>query len=529
MLQMDQYELIRTAHRVYGKSGRAIARDTGHSRNTIKKALDGELWGYRARQHQPYPVLGPYLHLIDEWLLGDKDHPKKQRHTAHRIYTRLVEEHGFAGSESTVRHYVQQAKRRLGLHGQTAFIPCDPDVGREAEVDWGNATALISGERVQMKFFCMRSKYSGKHFVRCYPCERQQAFFDAHVVGFEFFGGIFPILIYDNLTSAVRKVLQGKDREEQEAFTRFRSYHNFDARFCTPGQGHEKGGVEGLVGYVRRNYFVPIPQAESFPTLNTQVLQQCVRYGSHHLSGRDQSVQELFEQERSHLLALPRVRFTTGRTLTCKVNKYATVLVDRNHYSVPTQYVGLQVQVFLDVDQLRVSYRQQDVAWHTRVYGCNKWQLEPDHYLELLCQRPQAFDSARPMKQWRSQWPVCFERLLERLCERQGRNRGIKEFLSVLLLHREHSREDIKAAVELALEAGVSSSDGVKHVLCHTGPETTIAPLDQWSSFPAPDVSVYTQLHVEPDTGLDIQANSGTGTEPDVDGGVAHGAGGEAR
>jgi transposase len=548
MLKMDQYELIRTAHRVYGKSGRAIARDTGHSRNTIKKALAGQSWGYRPRRHQPYPILGPYLEIIDGWLLGDREAPKKQRHTAHRVYARLVEEYGFTGSESTVRHYVQHAKVRLGITAQAVFIPLEPAVGREAEVDWGNATACLDGERVTVKFFCLRSKYSGKHFVRCYPCERQQAFFDAHLHAFEFFGGIFPVLIYDNLTSAVRKVLQGKNREEQEAFLAFRSYHSFEARFCNPGQGHEKGGVEGGIGYVRRNYLVPVPEAPTLHVLNEALLRRCLSYGRHRLSGREQTVNELFEQERSQLLAVPRVRFTTGRTLSCKVNKYAMVRVDRNHYSVPTQYVGLTLQVLLDVDRLRICYRQQEVASHDRVYGCDKWQLQPDHYLEVLRQRPQAFESARPIKQWRATWPSCFEHLLEHLCERQGRNQGIKEFLSVLLLHREYSGDEIEAAVELALEAGVSSGEGVKHVLCHTGPETTIAPLDQWASFPPPDVSVYTQLYTAPETelgaqaklepgsettasetGLSVQADAGAGSELGGQSPVAQAPGGEPR
>jgi transposase len=263
MLRMDQYELIRTAHRVYGKNISEIVRETGHARNTVKKALRGEFSGYTARQSQSYPALGPYLVLIDDWLQQDRMQPKKQRHTAHRIYERLVEEQGFAGSEPTVRRYVREAKARLGVNGAAAFVPLEPDVGREAEVDWGTAQATIGGDRQQIKFFCMRSKFSGKHFVRCYPCERQQAFFDAHLHAFEFFGGIFPILIYDNLTSAVRKVLRGRQRDEQTAFVNFRAYHNFEARFCNPGQGHEKGGVEGLVGYARRNYLVPVPEASS--------------------------------------------------------------------------------------------------------------------------------------------------------------------------------------------------------------------------------------------------------------------------
>ena len=141
MLTVDQYEYIRTAHRVYSKTIRQIARDTGHSKNTIKKALRRQFVGYQSRARQPYPVLGPYLEIIDSWLKADKESPKKQRHTARRIYHRLQYEHGYQGSEGTVRHYVRDAKIRFGLQTDNVFIPSDPELGREAEVDW--ATAML--------------------------------------------------------------------------------------------------------------------------------------------------------------------------------------------------------------------------------------------------------------------------------------------------------------------------------------------------------------------------------------------------
>jgi len=244
VLKMDQYEMIRTGCRVYGQNISEMARMTGHSRNTIKKAIRGEPWGYQERVHQPFPVLDKYLTVIDGWLMGDKDKPRKQRHTARRIYNRLVEEHGYKGSEPTVRRYVRFAKLSLGIGTSCAFIPCDPEAGREGEVDWGTATAILGGGEIRLKFFCMRSKYSGKHFVRFYFCERQQAFFDAHIHAFSFFGGIFPVVIYDNLSTAVEKVLRGRDRIEQEGFGKFRAYYSFDARFCNPDSGHEKGGLE---------------------------------------------------------------------------------------------------------------------------------------------------------------------------------------------------------------------------------------------------------------------------------------------
>lgn len=495
MLKMSQYEMIRTCHRVYGQTISDIARMTGHSRNTIKKALRGEPWGYTEREHQPFPVLEGYLDTIDAWLLGDRDKPRKQRHTARRIYNRLVAEHAYSGAESTVRRYVRFAKVKLGLSLSGAFIPCDPEAGFEAEVDWGAATAIIAGEETRVKFFCMRSKYSGKHFVRFYSCERQQAFFDAHIAAFAFFGGVFPVVIYDNLTAAVRKVLQGKNRREQESFSSFRSYYTFEARFCTPGNGHEKGGVEGLVGFARRNYMVPLPEADSLEELNESVLRQCFLYGTHTIAGRDRSVQDLFEAEKKHLIALPEHPFSNVQSFTGRSDKYATVIVDKNRYSVPSRYAGFPIKVLLSVDRVELFAGGRKLAVHDRLYGNNKWRLDPDHYLELIQQRPMAFHSARPLLHWRQSWPESLNALLDRLCRSQGETRGIKDFIMVLMLYREYEAPAIEAAVVCALEKGISSSAGVSHILAaSSGRDVVTLPLASWERLPSPDISAYEQL-----------------------------------
>jgi transposase len=494
MIRMDQYEYIRIAHRVYGKGIREIQRETGHDRKTIRKALGGERHGYARRGHQALPVIGPYREIIERWLESDKESPKKQRHTARRIYHRLVSEQGYGGSEVTIRRYVREAKRRLGMNECKAFVPLEAECGKEVEVDWGGAEAIICGERVRVKFFCMRSKYSGKHFVRCYPCERQQAFFDGHMHGFSYFGGVFTVLIYDNLTSAVQKVLRGKNRKEQEAFIKFRSYYNFSPRFCNPNSGHEKGGVEGMVGYVRRNYMVPIPEAESFEQLNEKLLKDCLSYGTHRIQGQEKSVNELFEEEKAHLISLPPVAFSNIQTIDAKVNGYSTVVLDKNHYSVPTRYAGLRVQALMKVSEVEIYSGGKRIAAHERVFANNKWQLDADHYLELLQRRPQAFDSARPIRQWRQSWPASLEHLLAKLQQTHGSTDGIKDFISVLMLFRDHEAGEVYAAIDLALENGIGSSSGVKHLLLHSGPKENIAPLSNWPATVPADVSVYGQL-----------------------------------
>ena len=492
---MDQYEFIRTGYRVYGKSISELSRITGHSRNTIKKAIRGEPWGYKERRRQLFPVLGPYMGIIDRWLKGDEGQPKKQRHTARRIYNRLVEECGFKGSESTVRRYVKMAKVKLGLEEPKVFVPCDPEAGVEAEVDWGSATAIIAGNKTRVKFFCMRSKYSGKHFVRFYPCERQQAFFDAHIHAFDFFGGVFPVVIYDNLTSAVKKVLRGRKRTEQESFRKFKSYYSFEARFCNSNSAHEKGGVEGLVGFARRNYMVPVPEAESIEALNEMTLKRCYTYGNHTICGRDGTVNELYEEEKKHLLDLPGVPFSSVQVCNGRVDKYSTVIVDKNRYSVPTRYSGFRVKVIIGIDRIEIFNGNKKIATHERRFGNNKWCLKPEHYLLLIRKRPMSFESARPIREWRKSWPEVFNTLLARFRRQHGETKGIKEFISVLMLHKDYSSSEIEAAVELALEKNISTSEGVRHVLLFIKePKEEIFPLTEWPKLPLPDVSVYGQL-----------------------------------
>ena len=493
---MDQYEFVRTAYRSYGKNISELSRITGHSRNTIKKAIRGEPWGYKERKQQSFPALGNYLPVITEWLKKDKDQPKKQRHTARRIYNRLRVEHGYSGGESTVRRFVRMARLELGLNPATqAFIPCEPDVGREAEVDWGTTTAILAGETVRLKFFCMRSKYSGKHFVRLYPCERQQAFLDAHIKAFEFFGGIFPVLIYDNLTTAVRKVLQGRGRIEQDGFRKFKAFHNFEARFCNPASGHEKGGVEGLVGFARRNYMVPVPEAANFEELNAQILRQCLNYGSHVVAGRSQSVDILYAEEKGHLLAPPEATYSNIQVHDVRADKYATAMVDKNRYSVPWRHVGCKLKVILSVNRVEIFFGGKRLAVHDRLYANNKWSLAPEHYLELIQERPMSFNSARPIKQWREHWPESLHRLLASFCSQQGETKGIKDFISVLMLYGQYSSSEVEAAVELALEKNIHASDGVHHILLYANEVTDlIAPLTNWTSLPSPDLTVYGEL-----------------------------------
>jgi transposase len=405
--------------------------------------------------------------VIVSWLKADQEVPKNQRHTARRVYSRLVEEYGFTGSESTVRRYVRQMKINEGLYKREAFIPLSPEAGQDAEVDWGRAMVIMAGEKRAVDLFCMRSKYSGRDFVRAYPHTRQEAFFDGHLHGFHFFGGVFPKLVYDNLSSAVLQVFRGHKRIEQQNFIAFRSYYTFEACFCNPGEGHEKGGVEGLVGYARRNYLVPLPQVKDFAELNERLLRSCLAHGHHRISGKSASINELSEAEQPLLLSLPQTDYPVKQLFCANVDHYSTVKVDSNRYSVPTYYAGLKVNVELGVERLRIYYQREKIADHERVFGKAKWQLDPLHYLELLAQKPMAFDAARPLQQWRSRWPASYEKLLSHFRQKNGHTRGAKAFVKVMLLLKRYPQVTLERAIETALEMNLSDAASLELLITH--------------------------------------------------------------
>lgn len=475
---MSQYELIKTAYRVYGKSIREIAKEFGHSRKTVRKALREVSPQYGRKRMPVSPVMGPYHGMISSWLRSDLEVPRNQRHTARRIYSRLLEEYDFKGAESTVRRYVRHLKIDEGLYKREAFIPLEPEMGKEAEVDWGRAVVIMSGEKRTVELFCLRSKYSGRDFVRAYPHARQEAFFDGHIHGFHYFGGVFPKLVYDNLSSAVLQVLRGKKRIEQQSFVAFRSYYTYEACFCNPGKGHEKGGVEGLVGYARRNYLVPLPEVESFEELNERLLKSCLAHGYHQISGKSATINELSDAERPLLLSLPDADYPVKQVFCAKVDHYSTVKADSNRYSVPAYYAGLKVNVELGVERVMIYHNRDKIAEHQRLFGKGKWQLDPFHYLELLARKPLAFEAARPIRQWRVAWPASYERLLEHFRHKNGQSYGTRAFLKVLLLLKQYPQVLVERAIEKALKLRLSDAASVELLIEHwQTPTKRIEPL----------------------------------------------------
>lgn len=478
---MDQYEYIRTASRVYGKTIRQIARDTGHSRKTIRKALSGQAPEYRMKEPRKAPVMDPYRNVIDHWILEDQEQPRKQRHTAKRMYDRLVAEYGFSGADSTVRHYLRKRKKELALTKVEAMVPLVPERPGEAEVDWGEAEVVMGGKRCKVHLFVMRPRQSGKPFVRAYPGEAQEMFFDGHVHAFAYYGGVFPIIVYDNLKTAVARVLRGSKRGEQHQFKVFRSHYTFESRFCNVARGNEKGGVEGLVAYARRNLLVPIPEVVDFEDLNRHLIEGCDRLSERILGGREEqrTIDAHFAEEKAHLLPLPPKPFVSEKITTAKVDKYQTVRFEGARYSVPTTHVGLRVDLVIGCETLSIAWGGQTIARHRRYFGSRRWMLDPLHYLDLLHRKIGALDDARPIRDWQSRWPATHDQLLARLRQRYGERDGGRIFVEALMLYRHYEKPRVEAAMERALERGALDAGSIRALIHEQRPcAPTCRPLE---------------------------------------------------
>jgi transposase len=469
MITVDEKEVLRRKVLVDGMSIREVARQNGCSRETVKRALlDPSPSVYHRSAARKCPVMDPFREIVDNWLLEDRQQPAKQRHTAHRIYARLRgEPYNFSGAEPTVRRFVRERKAALGIDQPDAYIPLEFGPGQDAQFDFGEAQVIIAGQQLTAQYMVMTLCYSTLPFVMAFPHQRQEALFEGHVAAFQFFGGVPRRIWYDNLTQVVKRVLDGHNRQEQQAFTALRSHHLFEARFCTPRQGHEKGLVEALVGQTRRNFMVPLPEAGSWAELNAYLRDCCEREKQHRRRGESQTLGERWVEERPSLLALPGRAFEACVQVISHVNKERLVSFEGNAYSVPLNPGNPRINVVVKafVHRLVISYQSRDVAEHPRCYGKGQELLDPLHYLDLLEDRPRAFEHAKPIRRWRDQWPPVYERYLAKLRQRLDEAQAVQCFVQVLYLHREFAAADIEYAVQRALDAECFNADGVRHLL----------------------------------------------------------------
>jgi transposase len=436
---------------------KGVSRKLGVHRRVVRQALADALPPERAYRARAKPTLDRVQAFIDRILEADRTAPRKQRHTARRIHDRLRREQPDAPiAASTVREYVRGWKRAQGLMGRAVCVPQTYDWGQEAQVDWYEAVAILDGEDVTLQVFCLRSMASGAAFHRAYPRATQQAFLEAHEGAFAYFGGVFATLRYDNLTSAVRKILRGFRREETTRFVAFRSHWQFDAQFCTPAEGHEKGGVEGEAGYFRRNHWVPLPHAADLDALNAQLLAGCHADEQRVLHGRTQSVGEAVTIERASLRALAAEPFDLQEVSFPRVDGLSCVRVKTNPYSVPAA-VGT-VELWAD---------GRCLARHERSYVRFTPVLELEHYLDVLERKPGALAGSTALAQRRARglWPASYDALWAHLIGRHGKQAGTRQMIAVLQLARTYGAVALQQTVTTALTLGCTDHAAVRHLL----------------------------------------------------------------
>src|SRR3954469_1399895 len=494
---MENWAEIRRRVLVDGLSKRAACRAYDIHWDTLQKILEHpEPTGYRRTAPRPRPKLDPFLGVIHQVLEDDKKAPRKQRHTARRIFERLRAEHGYQGGLSIVKEAVADWRRRSA----EVFVPLAHPPG-EAQVDFGEAEVILDGRPAKVAVFVMTLPYSDAIFCCAFPRECTEAFLEGHARAFAFFGGVPRRISYDNLKIAVAKVLGGRSRKLTDAFLRLKSHHLFESHFCRVRRPNEKGHVETLVGYARRTFLVPVPAVHGgLEPLNAELEARCRDDLSRKLWGKPAIKADRLDEERPALLPLPSAAFVAARVEPRSVDSLSLVSSDANQYSVPTEFAHRRVTAVGTVDQVRIVVGDRTVATHRRSWGREGVFYEPVHYLALLERKPGALDFAAPLAGW--ELPVCFGVLRRRLEAELG-GPGTRQFIKVLRLLEWASPVELTRAVERALEMGLADADAVRLILEHRRERPAgLFCLDgrphlQLVSVPTPDLSGYARLAAE--------------------------------
>jgi transposase len=433
-------------------------------------------------------------------LIEDQASPRKQRHNSQRIFERLQDDYEFTGGSSTVRGWVRDIKRMLDLETIDAFMPLDHDPSGYAQCDWTPVMARISGQDVHGELFLFRFSHSKAFFVRFYPHQRQEAFFDAHEHTFDFFNGVPGQILYDNLKTAVKKVLVGRKREEQDAFLKFRAHHGFDSQFCNPAKGNEKGTVEGLARYIKAHAFTPIPEFSSIEALNEWLAARCQTLNARPRGKQKISFHERFEEERARLLPLSKHTFDCCSRREAKVNHYSLIAFDKNQYSVPVTFSGSILTVKGYISEVRIYDKQTLVAVHSRCYESGKQLFILEHYFKLLERKPRSVGQAKPVRQ--AELPASFA-AYHRQAQRHDPDHADKLFVAVLLLLKQYPTAVLAEALEKALAQNLMSIELIQNyaeeLIRHKKPVNHPAqePVQASSPVPVapPAISRYLQLH----------------------------------
>ena len=447
---------IRRAVLVEGISKRAACRRFKVSWEALIRILTKADPPKYSRKPAEKSVITPWLGRLQELIEADHDQPRKQRHTVKRMWEVIVGE-GFTGQYTVVKDAVRQLREKAP---KEVFMPLTQPAG-EAQVDFGHALACIGGKIQKVVFFVMSLVHSDAMFVMAFPRECTEAFLEAHVKAFAFFGFVPSRISYDNTKVAVAQITGAHQRKFTAAFARLVSHYLFLPHFCRVRRANEKGVVEGAVKYSRLNFMVPVPQVADWAELNAHLVTCCRSDMKRRLRGKNLSKEQLLTEDKAVALTLSADRFDPRRLVSTTATSESLVRLDTNDYSVPMEYGHRPVVIRASVDTVSIYHAEREIARHGRCWGREKQVFDPVHYLSLLDRKPGSLDHARPFVGW--DLPEDFA-VVRRKLEAQ-REDGTREYIRVLLLLRDYPLERVAIAVRHASRWMTPTADAIRQLL----------------------------------------------------------------
>jgi len=453
---MERSEIIKQLFEVENWSISDLSRKFSHSRNTIKRYISGKNADYERTKEYERPQGDLIKEIVEQWYKDDLSGPRKQRRTGQKIYDDLKKDYGYEGSYSTVKRILR------GVRGKAkeVYIPRDHQPGEYSEFDFGYAKVKVGGLEIKLAIHCYQLTYSNDIFAYTSIRETQEELFESHKLSFEHFDGVSQKIRYDNLKQVVKKVLRGSRREEQESFQTFREQFGFEAEFCEVAKGNQKGDVEGCVGYVRRNFFSPVPDFETIEILNKELALWCKSLRKKRkVYGTDQTVEQHYLKEKFHFLIPPKSSRVIGKRKIGKVSHYSLVCIDHCYYSVPTQYAYEYVDVVMGAREIVIYHKTIEIACHQRCFEKGKQVFDPSHYIPVFMKKPHTLLNSKPIKEL----PDVFRRFFEKAYHKG--NSTVRECVRILELLKTSPISDLEVAIELSMTYQTYHYDGVKNIL----------------------------------------------------------------
>ena len=455
MLIVETISKIRRMRHVDKKGFKTIARELRLSKNTVKKVIREDKTAHHYRRSvQQYRVLGKYIDDLVFRLEFDKAEPKRRRRTAMKLYLEICAE-GYNGSYESVNNFVKKWKIEKGCIANTVYVPLEFDPGEAFQFDWSEEEIELAGNITRIKVAHIRLSHSRFFLTVAYPNEQLEMVMDAHDQAFQFFGGCCRKGIYDNMKTAVQKVLVGKDRIFNTQLLELASHYLFEPIACTPAAGWEKGQVENQVSTSRGNFFTPLRKVNTLGELNLQLQQECLEWAKKHKHPemKDKAVWDVYQTEKPHLIPY-HAPFDTCKIESTGVSSYSLINYDTNAYSVDCCYVGKPVEMHIYAKRIVIYCEEKKIGSHDRYFGRHKRIYNPWHYVPVLERKPGALRNGAPFKDFKL--PESITKIQQALSKYSD---GDKQFIKLLLQVREKGLDKLESACALALKQGICNAD----------------------------------------------------------------------